>query len=256
MPSIWIHAGPAVLTAFLASLVECVEALTIVLAVGSTRSWRASLSGSAAAIIVLIAIVALFGSALSQIPVAAMQLVIGGLLVIFGLRWLRKAILRAAGIIPLHDEEAAFASEKRRLGGAAKLPAWDNVAFSTSFQITMLEGAEVVFIVLGIGAGGVGLIVPASIGALAALMVIIAVGFTVHRPLASVPENLLKFVVGVLLSAFGTFWFGEGAGMIWPGADWSLVGLVLAYLVVALVAVGLCRSTRQGRLDLMGSRSV
>lgn len=248
----WLHAGPAVLAAFLASLVECVEALTIVLAVGSTRGWRASLSGSAAAVAVLGAIVALFGKALSQIPIALMQLVIGALLVIFGLRWLRKAILRASGIIPLHNEAAAFSEEKLRLSATPSLPDWDNVAFATSFQVTMLEGAEVVFIVLGIGSGGASLIAGASIGAVAALVVVIAV----RRPLARVPENLLKFIVGLFLSAFGTLWFGEGAGMIWPGADWSLVGLIFAYLAVALVAVGLCRGARQHHIELIGSRSV
>jgi Ca2+/H+ antiporter, TMEM165/GDT1 family len=254
--SAWIHAGPSVLAAFLASLVECVEALTIVLAVGSTRGWRGALSGSAAALVLLVAIVSVFGSALSRIPIAPMQVVVGALLVTFGLRWLRKAILRAAGVIPLHDEGAAFANEKRRLGNAGNLPGWDKVAFATSFQITMLEGAEVVFIILGIGAGGTGLMIAAGIGALAALFVVIAIALAVHRPLASVPENLLKFIVGILLSSFGTFWFGEGAGMLWPGADWSLVGLALSYLAAAVVAVRLCRGARQKDAPAIGSRSI
>jgi len=244
-----MQVGPLVMAGFLASLVECVEALTIVLAVGSTRGWRGSVSGSVVAIVVLILIVGAFGRALEQVPIELVQIFVGGLLVIFGLRWLRKAILRSAGVIALHDEAAAFAAEKRRMGTASGSSGWDLVAFATSFQITMLEGAEVVFIVLGIGAGGAGLTVAASIGAVAALVVTVATGIIVHRPLASIPENLLKFIVGVLLSAFGTFWFGEGAGMLWPGTEWSLAGLTLGYLLVAVTAVRLCRVTRQKGLD-------
>jgi uncharacterized membrane protein len=170
------------------------------------------------------------------------QLVVGGLLLLFGMRWLRKAILRAAGIIALHDEAEAFSKETeqlRRLGVAHD--GFDKVAFTASFKITMLEGIEVVFIVVAIGAGGVGLLVPASLGALAALLLVIALGLLVHRPLASIPENTLKFMVGVLLSAFGTFWVGEGLGINWPGEDWSILGLIAGFLVVAWIAVALCR---------------
>jgi uncharacterized membrane protein len=171
------------------------------------------------------------------------------LLLLFGLRWLRKAILRSAGQIPIHDEEAAFAKNSasmRRLPGTGR---WDRVAFATAFQIVMLEGTEVVFIVVAVGAGGVGLLLPASLGAIAALVVVIAFGFALHRPLANVPENKLKFVVGVLLSAFGTFWGGEGAGFIWPGGDWWIFGLVLGYFVIAILTVALCR----GKTNLMES---
>jgi uncharacterized membrane protein len=239
----WAHAGPTILVAFLASLVEFVEALTVVLAVGSVRGWRGAIGGAAAGLAVLLAIIAALGSTLTRIPLDAIQLVVGTLLLLFGLRWLRKAVLRSAGVIPLHDEAAAFAKETeamRRIGGGGG-GGWDRVAFAASFQITMLEGAEVVFIVIAIGAGGAGLLLPASLGALAALLLVIALGLLVHRPLANVPENGLKFVVGVLLSAFGTFWVGEGVGIKWPGADWSILGLIAGFLAAAVIAIPLCR---------------
>jgi uncharacterized membrane protein len=225
----WAHVGPSILASFLASLVECVEALTVVLAVGSVRGWRSTLEGSALAVGVLMVLITGLGRALTRVPLHTLQLVVGILLLLFGLRWLRKAILRSAGQIALHDESAAF------------VRGWDRVAFATAFQITMLEGTEVVFIVIGIGAGGVGLIFPASLGAAVALLLIIGLGFVLHHPLANVPENKLKFVVGVMLSAFGTFWVGEGAKVIWPGGDWSILGLIVGYLVVAIVTVSLCR---------------
>ena len=237
----WAHVGPSILASFLASLVECVEALTVVLAVGSVRGWRSALAGSALAVGVLLVLITGLGRALTRVPLHTLQLVVGILLLLFGLRWLRKAILRSAGQIALHDESAAFAknaASMRKLGGVR---GWDRVAFATAFQITMLEGTEVVFIVIGIGAGGVGLIFPASLGAAAALLLIIGLGFALHHPLANVPENKLKFVVGVMLSAFGTFWVGEGAKVIWPGGDWSILGLIVGYLVVAIVTVSLCR---------------
>ena len=164
------------------------------------------------------------------------------LLLMFGLRWLRKTILRAAGVLALHDEAQAFAQEAeslRRAGEKSK-SAIDKVAFGTSFKIVMLEGIEVVFIVIAIGAGGP-LIVPASIGARLALLAVSVVGLVEHRPLVSVPENTLKFVVGVLLAAFGTFWVSEGIELTWPGADWAIFGLVVLYLVVVLPLVALCR---------------
>ncbi len=244
MLSGWTQLGPSALAGFLASSVECVEALTIILAVGSTRGWREAVGGTATALVVLVAIVGLFGEALEQIPLATLQLLVGGLLVIFGLRWLKKSILRSAGVIPLHDEAAAYHAEKRRIGSVDVSSGWDVAAFAATFQITMLEGAEVVFIVLGIGAGGPGMTAAASIGAIAALALTATVGALVHRPLARVPENLLKFIVGILLCAFGTFWFGEGAGIRWPGDDASLGGLALGYLVVALVAIRTCRGAR------------
>jgi uncharacterized membrane protein len=237
----WASGASSVLAAFLASLVEFVEALTVILAVGSVRGWRAALAGSAAALGVLLVIVGTLGRALTRIPLHAIQLVVGTLLLLFGLRWLRKAILRAAGLIPLHDEQAAFAKNAESMRSLARGGRWDRVAFAACFQITMLEGTEVVFIVIAVGAGGSGLLGAASLGAVAALFVVAGLGVVVHRPLARVPENMLKFIVGVLLSAFGSFWTGEGMGLQWPGQDWVILILSLAFLAIALLTVMLCR---------------
>ncbi len=244
MATVWTHAGPTALAAFLATLVEAVEALTVILAVGAARGWRDALLGALAGLIVLACIVAAFGPALAAIPLQALQAAVGGLLLLFGLRWLRKAILRAAGVLPLHDEAASFEKEQRRLGGLGRPTGWDGLAFSTTFQITMLEGAEVVFIVLGVGAGSADLLRAGSLGALAALLIVMLAGAAIHRPLSHVPENQLKFIVGLLLSAFGTFWFGEGVGLAWPEGDWSLIGLAIAYGAAAVLAVGMCRGAR------------
>ena len=246
MGNSWAHVGTSILASFLACLVECVEALTVVLAVGSVRGWRSALTGTATAIAVLLVIVAALGTALTHIPLPIIQLVVGTLLLLFGLRWLRKAILRSAGQIPLHDEQAAFQKNTEAMHRLGRGPAtWDKIAFAAAFNITMLEGTEVVFIVIAIGAGHTGMLLPASIGALIALLVVTALGLILHRPLARVPENTLKFIVGVLLSAFGTFWVGEGLHLEWPGADWSIPVLVAAYLVLALAIVPLCRSRSQ-----------
>jgi len=242
----WAHTGTSIAASFLASLVECVEALTVVLAVGSVRGWRSALIGSATAIATLLVIVAALGTALTRIPLPVIQLVVGTLLLLFGLRWLRKAILRSAGLIPLHDEQAAFAKNSAAMRdlGTGQFT-WDKIAFAAAFNITMLEGTEVVFIVIAIGAGRSGMLLPASIGAIAALLVVIALGIILHRPLARIPENALKFTVGVLLSAFGTFWVGEGMHIAWPAADWSVLALVAAYLAVALALVPFCRNQSQ-----------
>ena len=240
----WIHVAPTILAAFLASSVEFVEALTVILAVGSVRGWRDALAGTAAAPVLLLLIVAVLGSALTRVPLDAIQLAVGTLLLLFGMRWLRKAILRAAGIIPLHDEAAAYAKEVKTMRGHGAAQGWDAVAFLAAFQITILEGIEVVFIVIAVGAGGTGLILPASLGAFAALLLVAVFGLLLHRPLSRVPENSLKFVVGVLLSAFGTFWVGEGIGIEWPGGDWSIVALVAVYLALALLTVPFCRTAR------------
>ncbi len=242
----WTHAAPTVLAAFLASAVEFVEALTVILAVGSVRGWRDTLAGAAAAVGALLVIVAGLGSTLAKVPLASMQLVVGTLLLLFGMRWLRKAVLRSAGVIALHDEAAAYAKQTRAMQAHAASRGWDGIAFGAAFQITMLEGAEVVFIVIAVGAGGAGLLLPASLGAAAALLVVAMLGLALHRPLAMVPENSLKFTVGVLLSAFGSFWAGEGLGIVWPGADWSILGLVAGFLALALLTVPLCRRARAG----------
>jgi uncharacterized membrane protein len=238
----WTHAGASAAAAFLASLVEFIEALTVVLAVGAVRGWRGALSGAALGLLVLLALTTALGPALTRIPIDIVQLGVGSLLLLFGLRWLRKAILRAAGIIPLHDEIAEYAkgtADLRRLGTAVS--AFDGIAVITSFKIVMLEGIEVVFIVIAIGASG-DLLAPAAISAGAALLLVIALGFLLHRPIASIPENTLKFAVGILLTAFGTFWLGEGLGAAWPGADRSLLALVGGYLIIALLCVRRAKS--------------
>jgi len=238
----WTHAGPSVVAAFLASLVEFVEALTVVLAVGVVRGWRPALLGTGLGLAVLFLMVILLGPALARIPLDLVQLFVGTLLLLFGLRWLRKAILRAAGVIALHDEEEAFAAETALLRqGADGRRTWDTVAILTAFKIVMLEGIEVVFIVIAIGAAG-GLLIPASAGAIAALIVVIILGGVLHRPLAKIPENALKFAVGVLLCAFGAFWVGEGIGVAWPAEDWSILALIAGFLAVALATVPLCRN--------------
>ena len=241
----WTSVAPVAVASFMASMVEFVEALTIVLAVGVVRGWRSALLGTAASLATLVVVVLALGPSLAQIPLHLVQLVVGTLLLLFGLRWLRKAVLRASGVLALHDETKAFAEETaalRRLGSSGG-QAIDKVAFATSFKIVMLEGIEVVFIVIAIGAGGP-LLLPAAAGALLALVVVVLLGLWLHKPLANVPENALKFGVGVMLAAFGTFWVGEGVGIAWPGADWALLGLIAAFLLVAVALVPVCRRLR------------
>jgi uncharacterized membrane protein len=244
----WIHAGPSILAAFLASLVEFVEALTVILAIGSVRGWMPAWTGAGAAVATLLLLVAALGGVLTAMPLQLLQTATGALLLLFGLRWLRKAILRSAGVIPLHDEAVAFAKERENFGRGVAPIGFDKVAFGAAFQITMLEGAEVVFIVVAIGAGGHGLLIPASLGALAALIAVALLGVVIHRPLAQVPENTLKFCVGVLLSAFGSFWFGEGIGVAWPGDDWSIAALIVGFLAAAVATIPLCRARRIARV--------
>jgi uncharacterized membrane protein len=234
----WHVILPAVGAAFLASLVEVVEAFTIVLAVGTTRGWRPALQGSLAGLALLAVLVATLGPALERVPLHWLQLAIGILLLLFGMRWLRKAILRAAGIIALHDESAAFAAETAELGRAAprRKGSMDWLAATAAFKAVVLEGLEVVFIVIAVGAGR-GLLLPASLGAAAACVLVLAIGVAVHRPLARVPENSLKFAVGVLLAAFGVFWTGEGLGIDWPAGDLVIVALVAMFFVVGLLSV-------------------
>ena len=230
----------SIIATFLASLVEFVEALTIVLAVGSTRGWRSALEGTALGAFCLILVVIFFGPALQNIPLHTLQFVIGTLLLLFGLRWLRKAILRAAGWIALHDEIDAFTKESVTLkNSAASVKSdfffRDPLAVLTAFKAVVLEGLEVVFIVIATGSVAHSLW-PAVLGATAAGVLVIALGFVLHRPLAKVPENTLKFTVGVLLSSFGTFWVGEGFGFHWPAEDFSLLGLSLGFLGIGLLS--------------------
>jgi Ca2+/H+ antiporter, TMEM165/GDT1 family len=231
------HVWPTVAAAFLASLVEFVEALTVILAVGAVRGWRAAIAGAAGGVLFLLLLVLALGPALTRIPLQSVQLGVGFLLTLFGMRWLRKAILRAAGLLPLHDEERIYANETAALRGLAGAEGgFDWVGSAATFKITALEGLEVVFIVIAVGAGGAGLLIPASLGAVAALVIVAALGVALHRPLSAIPENALKFAVGVLVSAFGTFCVGEGAGIRWPGGDMAVAGLVAGYLAAALGA--------------------
>jgi Ca2+/H+ antiporter, TMEM165/GDT1 family len=236
------HTGSAMTAAFLASLVEAVEALTIVLAVATVRGWRPAGFGAIAGLMLLVLIVVALGPLLDQVPLHLLQLAIGILLLLFGMRWLRKAILRSAGVIPLHDEAMAFATETAELREKARRydARADWLAALASFKAVLLEGLEVVFIVIALSTGR-GLLVPASAGALAACLLVAGVGFVVRRPLARVPENTLKFAVGVMLAAFGIFWTGEGLGVAWPGADLSIVAFAALFLAVGRAAVVLAR---------------
>ena len=245
-----LHATSSIIAAFLGSLVEFVEALTIVLAVGTVRGWRPALTGALAGILVLIAIVLLLGPLLSVIPLRPLQFAIGLLLLLFGMRWLRKAILRSAGIIALHDEAAAFAAETSAMQRAGPVAALrlDPIAVVTTFKAVVLEGLEVAFIVIAVGAAGDTLL-PASLGAAVAGVLVIGLGIVIHRPLARVPENALKFAVGVLISAFGCFWIGEGLGFGWPGEDLGILAMVAGLLVIGLIAAQLVRR----RAPVMGA---
>jgi len=237
----WTSVAPAVSAAFLSSLVEAVEALTIVLAVATVRGWKPAGLGALAGLASLGLIVLALGPLLDRVPLHALQLAIGVLLLLFGMRWLRKAILRAAGVIPLHDEELAFATGTAALREQAhhgKRLDW--LAGLAAYKAMLLEGLEVVFVVIAVGAGR-GLLVPASIGALAACALVAAVGLALRRPLARVPENTLKFTVGVMLSSFGVFWTGEGLGVPWPGEDLAILGFAALFLIVAVAAVRLVR---------------
>jgi uncharacterized membrane protein len=235
---IWTTAAPAVSAAFLSSVVEVVEAFTIVLAVATVRGWRPASLGALAGLVVLALIVIVFGPLLGLVPLRLLQFAIGILLLMFGMRWLRKAILRGAGVIALHDEALAFAAETAELREQAQRHATrlDWLAGIASFKAVVLEGLEVVFIVIAVGAGR-GLVVPASLGALAACALVLGIGLFVHRPLARVPENTLKFAVGVMLSAFGVFWVGEGLGVPWLGEDLAIPAIAALFLLVALAAV-------------------
>jgi uncharacterized membrane protein len=234
-------------TTFFASAVEAVEALTIALAVGVVRGWRSTLVGVGAATIVLAAIVAALGPALRLVPIGTLRLVVGALLLPFGLQWLRKAILRAGGYTPLRDEGAAFARERGQADIASRGTARiDWYSFTAAFKGVFLEGLEVILIVVTFGTaqGHLGLV---AASAAAAVVVVVAVGVVVRGPLERVPENSLKFVVGVLLTSFGIFWAAEGAGVEWPGADLAVPGIV-GFL--GLVSLLLTRQLRRGRLGV------
>jgi len=238
-----MSAGALFLAVFLACVVEAVEALTIVLAAGTSRDWRSAITGVLAGVVVLAVIVAVLGPALTLIPLGVLRLVVGGLLLIFGLQWLRKAIMRASGLKALHDEDAIFATE---LAAAQTAPPGrrgmvaDWYSFTLSFKGVVLEGLEVAFIALTFGANQQNIPL-AAIAALAAVAVVTVAGIAVRAPLARVPENTMKFVVGIMLTSFGIFWGAEGAGAVWPAADAALLVVVPAVAVFALALVALLR---------------
>ena len=229
-----------VLAVFGASTVEMVEALTIVVAAGVTRGWRSALEGAAAAVVVLgVLVVAVGAPLIHYVPIDTLRVVVGALLLVLGLAWLRKAILRASGLKALHDEDAIFAATSAELAGdpaAAPARGRDSVAFAVAFKGVFLEGTEVVLIVVSLGASQHRLGIAAAAAGAAALMVAV-VGAVVARQLSRVPENSIKTVVGVMLCSFGLFWVGEGAGVHWPGSDLAIPAFVGLFAVVTAATV-------------------
>jgi uncharacterized membrane protein len=245
-----------VLSAFLASAVEGVEALTIVLASGVARGWRSSLTGVGAAVVALGAIVGALGPALTVIPLNVLRLVVGGLLLTFGLQWLRKAILRASGFKALHDEDELFGKElaQARTAERVERAGLDWYGFTLSFKGVLLEGLEVAFIVLTFGSTQ-GSIPLAALGAAAAIALVAGIGVAVRAPLTRVPENTLKFAVGVMLTTFGIFWSTEGAGGDWPGSDAALFGILAFVVGFSLLLVALLRRRRRTSLVTAEARA-
>ena len=259
IPITWSTAGSSALTSFLASIVEFVEALTIVLAVGSIRGWRSALLGAGLGVFFLALLIILFGTALRSIPIAWLQITIGTLLLLFGLRWLRKAILRQAGVIALHDEEKVYSEESRYLKMVTinKNTFLDLIGISISFKAIILEGLEIVFIVVTMG-GVVGDLKPAIIGAVIAGMIVMGLGLLIHKPLTRVPENTLKYIVGLLLSSFGIFWLGEGLHCEWPRQDLAIIGLFLILSATSFIGVKLAKNSKshiQKRITIVSSKT-
>ncbi len=249
---------PLILTVFVACAVEAVEALTIVLAVGITRQWKSTFQGMAAALVVLAAVTAAVGPAVSYLPLTALRLVVGALLAIFGLQWLRKAVLRATGYRAPHDEASAYLREVAAAAQAAsktRRGVSDWYAFALAFKGVLLEGLEVVFIVITFGDNQKN-IGAAVIGAAAAIVVIASAGIAVKAPLTKVPENWMKLAVGVMLTSFGTFWGAEGAGVKWPGNDAALLVLVPVAALAAAACVCWLRTRKHAAAALATSSEV
>jgi uncharacterized membrane protein len=230
---------------FLASAVEMVEALTIVVAVGHTRGWRSALQGVALALVALAALVAAFGPALVHVPLSALRLIVGGVLLIFGMQWLRKAVLRSSGLKAKHDEDEIYREKVAELESVGSGPARDRVAFVMAFKGVFLEGLEVVITVLTLGTSAhrLGL---ATVVAAVAVVLVGGVGIAVSRQLSSVPENAMKMTVGILLVSYGTFWTGEGLSVKWPGNDTFLLACVAIYAAVTWLLVAIVKP-RPGR---------
>ena len=238
-----------VVAVFLASAVEMVEALTIVVAAGVGRGWRSALEGAAAAVLVLGAVVAVLGPAIVHwVPIDSLRIVVGAILLVFGLQWLRKAVLRATGYKAKHDEDAIFAKQVKEIAVDGHRSAGrDSVGFSVAFKGVFLEGLEVVIIVLTLGTTDHNLGLAAGAAACAAL-IIAGVGVVVARQLAGVPENAMKMGVGLMLVSFGTFWCGEGLGVHWPGADAAIPALIGFYAAITYVMVRMLKAQRAREL--------
>ena len=243
-----------VVAAFLASAVEMVEALTIVLAVGVTRGWRSTLFGVGSALVILAILIAIFGPLLTLIPIGVLQVIVGAVLLIFGLQWLRKAILRASGYKALHDEDAIYKKElaAAQAAGTMVKAGMDWYSYTIAFKGVLLEGLEVAFIVITFGStaqraainpvgNGIAL---AAAGAAAAVIIVGVAGVAIHAPLARVPENVLKYAVGALLTTFGTFWSAEGVGVQWPAADGAIIGILVFVLLCSFGTVAILRQRR------------
>jgi uncharacterized membrane protein len=243
-----------VLSAFLACAVEAVEALTVILAVGVTRGWRSALIATLTASVSLVALVVVLGPALSRVPLGWLRITVGSLLLVFGIGWLRKAILRASGYKALRDEAALYQKQlqnaQRADGSAGHSMDW--YGFALVFKAVFLEGLEVAFIVLTFGTAQ-GSIRLATLGAALAVILVGAVGIVLHRPLARVPENAMKFSVGLLISTFGIFWSSEGVGVAWPGEDLSIFGILAFMTVASLCLVAILRKARRARSPIVVS---
>jgi uncharacterized membrane protein len=233
----------AALPSFAASAVEFVEAMTIVLAVGVTRGWRAPLVGTLLALITLAIIIATLGVTIATvIPELLLKAIVGVLLLLFGLRWLRKAILRFAGIVAVHDEEVVYQRQLAELRAQGlERSEFDRIGALVAYKAVLLEGTEVAFIVIAFGAAGASALNAAIVGAIAAGLFVIVVGLLLRQPLTMVPENWLKFGVGAMLSSFGVFWFTEGLGFTWPGDALSLLLILGIFLAVSFASVRLLR---------------
>ena len=243
-----IQNAAAVGTAFAASLVECVEALTIVLAVSSVSGWRSGLLGASCGAVLLAATVALAGGALVRVPLNDLHVLVGVVLLVFGLSWLRKAVLRTAGIKAQRDEAAIYSQQVDEMRSNLNVGfgnGLDVMAMTAAFKSVVIEGIEVVLIVVTVGHMAAALI-PAALGATAAAIVVVALGIVVHRPLTRVPENALKFGVSVVIVSFGIFWLGEGLGVVWPGSDLAVLAIIASVLALAhlyAASLALTRST-------------
>lgn len=240
---------PSAAIAFLAASVEMVEALTIVLAAGVSRGWKSALSGAGAAVLLLLLIVGIFGVAvLRVVPIDTLRVVLGIFLLLFGLKWLKKAMLRGSGRKSMHAEDEIYAYKIKTLGTTGSRPAptgIDGEGFATAFNGMLLEGMEVALIIVAVGSASTaaGALGSAAVGASIAFVAVLAIGFALRSPLSKVPENLIKFVVGIMLTTFGSFWAGEGLGVHWPGGDIAIPFLLAAYILVVVLGV---RWLRQG----------